>query len=113
MSSLPPSKRVFSRNRKFNSINLCLLALGATRSEVYVNHNTVKPNTPLGNRRYPSIYDFYTKEELFNWAKSLHDDAIRKYHPDRYRSNKKFYDDKSRDINQAFEKAKKILRYRG
>lgn len=100
-----PSKVVFFSGQ-VNSIHQCLMALGAERDNVYVGG---KYRTRIG-----SIYNRYTIEELYEMVENLFKESIKKYHIDLHFNSgeREFYEEKTKLINEAHQRALKILKGR-
>jgi len=86
-----------------------LLALGASRKEVYNRcwqDRKLKTQCSATNR---SIYDLYSKKELLSWAGHLYKEALKKYHPDLHPENPRLYTEICQELGKAYLRAVKIL----
>jgi len=59
------------------------------------------------------IYHKFEPDEILELVESLRNKAIRRYHPDHHLKNKRWYDWKMSRINQAYDRAKHLLRHHG
>ena len=101
------SKAVYATGRS-RTIHQCLITLGAKRKDVYLE------SLPAPTYLY-SIYNRYSIDELYYMVKTLYKESIKKYHIDKHFNSKrrKFYEKKTVHINEAHQKALKILRCKG
>lgn len=99
------------RKQQIWTINQCLLALGASRDKVYSKYfrNSYGKPAPYRSGVNDKIYSRYTRDELKWMADDLYKQAVQRYHPDRH-NNEQFYHDKMAEINQAYQRIKKILK---
>jgi hypothetical protein len=97
----------FANIRK-KSINHCLLVLGATKEEVYLDHNKRVFKTPHRSTNY-SIYDKYSREDLKDWLRYLYVEALKKYHPDKHPENAVLYTEICQELGKAYQQGEKIL----
>ena len=101
-----PCKSNFFQSR-LNTIQRCLIALGATIQDVYLLSNDA-------NRRLYTIYNRYTMEDLNYMVEKLYKESIKKYHIDLHfgSDDSEVYEEKTKTINAAHQRALTILRNR-
>jgi hypothetical protein len=98
------------------SIQRCLVILGAPPFAVYRSSRYTGKKTPIKTDRGKrwSIYEEYRGSELRGWADELFKESMIKWHPDKYpKGLKDFYTKKCQSIGEAYERAKKILKWHG
>ena len=101
---------ITGKPKGLNTLQQCLTTLGAPREEVYVKRGFENHNIPRGKSR-STVYDRYGgKECIASRVEELRRKGLTKYHPDLHPENTELYEEKSRRINEAYEKAKKILK---
>ena len=94
-----------------NTINQCLMILGAKKDDVYLNwKSAIHPS-----KYFWSIYNRYTMDDLYYMVEKLYKESIKKYHVDLHSNsgNRTFYEEKTKRINEAHQRALKILKNRG
>lgn len=90
-----------------NSINACLVDLGAPVKEVYTNGCKLPTGVRGGYKTRKSIYDRYTIGDLFSWIRHLYHTEVKRYHHDLTGDEEEI-----KRINVTYTKAKKILTHR-
>lgn len=106
------------------SINKCLVELGAPVEEVYYYGGGIK--CPYYNKAtYPlfahlkksyiyrkgrTIYQRYTRDELWTWAQYLYREKIIFCHPDKQRASKVFWEEYCKYLGQVYDRVQKILK---
>ena len=84
------------------------MALGAEKKDAYLldNHNI---------SGFGSIYKRYSLDDLYCMIEALFKESIKKYHVDLHNDSqdREFYEEKTKIINEAHQRALKILRGRG
>jgi hypothetical protein len=98
-------KRQAKINNPRNSLPSLFMVLGATKEEVYATKGSCEiwKKSPLKDMN---------NSEILSWAKHLHKEAFKKFHPDLHKDEYDYYNEKLTVINSAFEKIKKNLKYR-
>ncbi len=105
-----PSKCNFSNSHsRLNNIHRCLVALGARKKDAYLGKNPINKKS-----RFHSIYDRYTIEDLNYMVEKLYKESIKKYHIDLHfgSEDSELYEEKTKTINAAHQRALKILENR-
>lgn len=100
-------KKETVKTEKLRTIHSCLLALGASKKEIYANPNNTKKQRISTGRTY-SIYQYYSVEELIAMVNRLYRHSVKRYHPDTHNGS---YGKKIIRLNEAKRKAMKILSY--
>ena len=94
------------RNTGLRTLHACLIALGANPKKVY-SRGYHSPGRKIG-----TLYNRFSCEQLHYWLDELYQDNF-KWHPDLHPEDRKFYTQKMAIVNAAYQKGKKILRYKG
>jgi hypothetical protein len=89
-----------------NSINQCLIALGASRKDIYVRSGA-STKIPIG-KSHSTIFDRLGTEEIEYMVEQLYRKAIINYHPDK-NNGCPICEEHAKQLGQARNRAKKIL----
>ena len=91
-----------------NSINQCLVALGAPTSEVCIKPGS-HTRVPRGRLR-TSIYDrMGGKDQIWYRAKELYREGMKRNHPDKHNGAPE-REERCKELSKAYLRAKQILR---
>uniref|UniRef100_A0A6M3XLY0 Uncharacterized protein n=1 Tax=viral metagenome TaxID=1070528 RepID=A0A6M3XLY0_9ZZZZ len=86
-------------NRPSKSIQQCFVILGAKREEVY-------------KHKGKTLKDRLSWSEQLYWAGNLHREMLKDCHPDGHRTDKPYWEEKSKEVNHAYRKIRDIIRNR-
>lgn len=95
---------VMERSKK-NSIYYCLSVLGVPDSELYAKCSS---GNKLLSKKANTIYERWSKIDIYNYAKHLKKIQLRKYHPDINKGSEVCLE-RTKLINEAFDMLVKIL----
>ena len=89
-----------------HTINQCLTILGAKKEDAYLCRADVYPF-----KKFHSIYNKYSEDDLYFMVEDLFKKAMKKYHVDLHSNseNRELYGEMTKILNEAHQKALKIL----
>ena len=89
-----------------HTIHQCLMTLGAKKEDAYLTWRQTYPF-----KRHYSIYNRYTEDDLYFMVETLFKKAMKKYHVDLHfnSENRELYGEMTKILNEAHQKALKIL----
>lgn len=91
---------------KRRNINYYLLVLGAKPEEVYLSNNRIHSPNQVG---YLNVYTRHGPF-LLGWIESLYRASMRRFHPDRTLENKQAFEQKAKEVTEAYREATRIVR---
>ena len=82
------------------------MILGAKKEDAYLRRANIYPF-----KKFYSIYNKYTEEDLYFMVEDLFKKVMKKYHVDLHSSseNRELYEEMTKILNEAHQKALKIL----
>ena len=90
-----------------HTIHQCLMTLGAKKNDIYCGWKAaIHPS-----KRVWSIYNRYTEDDLYFMVETLFKKSMKKYHVDLHANseNRELYGEMTAILNEAHQKALKIL----